>query len=221
MLAGKELLYLSDPFQVYIAHVQGSAKIRLPDGNLITVGYAGNNGHEYQSVNTALVKDGKIPSASISLSAMIKFFKDNPDLVAPYTRKNPRFVFFREEAGNPRGSLNVEVTRMRTIATDKAVYPRGCLAFLDTALPRNYGEQTVKRPFKGFLLDQDTGGAIRAPGRCDIYMGQGELAEKLAGYTYEEGKIYYLFLKPNINLAPSRPTDADITDQTKPLSLAF
>ena len=131
----------------------------------------------------------------MSLSAMIAYFKNHAAQVAKYTRMNPRFVFFRKEDGEPRGSLNEVVTPMRTIATDKSIFPRGCLAFICTTLPQVKGGQVVLRPYSGFALDQDTGGAIRAPGRCDLYMGQGDIAGELAGRTYQEGKLYYLFLK--------------------------
>jgi len=106
-----------------------------------------------------------------------------------------RFVFFRKEDGEPRGSLNEPVTSMRTIATDKSIFPRGSLVFISTVLPQVEGYRVVNKSYQGFVLDQDTGGAIRAPGRCDVYMGQGELAGRLAGRTYQEGKLYYLFLK--------------------------
>ena len=196
LLKGKELVWLKDPFEVYIAHVQGSAKIRLPNGQITTVGYAANNGHEYKGITKPLLRDGRISSSQMSLAAMITYFKNNPAQVAKYTRLNPRFVFFRKESGEPRGSLNEPVTTMRTIATDKSIFPRGCLAFISTSLPQARNRQVVLRPYTGFALDQDTGGAIRAPGRCDIYMGQGDTAGELAGRTYQEGKLYYLFLKP-------------------------
>ncbi len=196
MLRGKELVWLADPFEAYIAHVQGSAKIRLPDGRLITVGYSANNGHEYVSVGRELVKDGRLQSSELSLSSMIRYFKANPSLVDTYVQRNPRFVFFRLEEGAPRGSLNEPVTPMRTIATDKSIFPRGCLAFFETTLPRSVGGIVTNHVFSGFALDQDTGGAIRAPGRCDVYMGQGDTAGEVAGQTYQEGKLYYLFLKP-------------------------
>ena len=195
-LKGKELIWLGDPFEVYIAHVQGSAKIRMPDGKLATVGYAANNGHEYKSVAEALVADGKMPRDKMSLSAMIDYFRKNPGEVAPYTQRNPRFVFFRTEGGEPRGSINEPVTPMRTIATDKSIFPRACLAFISTKLPQATANEISIQPYDGFVLDQDTGGAIRAPGRCDVYMGQGDIAGKMAGQTYQEGKVYYLFLKP-------------------------
>lgn len=195
LLRGKELIWLSDPFEVYIAHVQGSAKIRLAHGEMTTAGYAANNGHEYKSIAKALVNDGRISGSQLSLSAMIAYFKNHAGQVAKYTRMNPRFVFFRKEEGEPRGSLNEVVTPMRTIATDKSIFPRSCLAFICTTLPQVKGGQVVLQPYSGFALDQDTGGAIRAPGRCDLYMGQGDIAGELAGRTYQEGKLYYLFLK--------------------------
>ncbi|MCP4609626.1 MAG: murein transglycosylase [Planctomycetes bacterium] len=195
MLAGTELLWLSDPFEVYIAHVQGSAKIRLPNSKLITVGYTANNGHDYKSISKELVNDGKLRTDQLSLTAMIAYFKSNPNLVDTYVWRNPRFVFFKIQDGEPRGSLNEQVIPLRTIATDKSIFPRGCLTFISTRLPREAGGTVSNQFYSGFALDQDTGGAIRAPGRCDVYMGIGDQAGKLAGQTYQEGKLYYLFLK--------------------------
>jgi membrane-bound lytic murein transglycosylase A len=222
MLKSLELVWLSDPFEVYVAQVQGSCKIRLPDGQLTTIGYAGNNGHEYQSISKELVNDGKISADQLSLSSMIEFFKQNPDLVASYTQRNPRFVFFRKDEGPPRGSLNEPVTTLKSIATDKTIYPRACLAYFSTVVPRLVGGSIYHDPYNGFALDQDTGGAIRAPGRCDIYLGQGDEAGKLAGQTYTEGRLYYLFLKPEMLTAtpsqqqPQQP-QATKADTDKPL----
>ena len=199
MLEGKELVWLSDPFEAYIAHVQGSAKLRLPDGELVGVGYAANNGHEYRSVAAEMLKDGRISTTQMSLSAMIDYFKRYRDQVDMYIRRNPRFVFFNKQDGPPLGSLNEPVTAFRSIATDKSIFPRASLAFLHTMLPQAVGGGTVNQLYSGFALDQDTGGAIRAPGRCDVYMGVGETAEKLAGQTYQEGRLYYLFVKSTAN----------------------
>jgi membrane-bound lytic murein transglycosylase A len=196
LLTGRELAWLSDPFEAYIAHVQGSAKLRMPDDQLVTVGYAANNGHDYHSVAEELIRDGRIARDEISLSAMIEYFRRHVNEVAIYTQRNPRFVFFRKEEGAPRGSLNEPVIPLRTIATDKLIYPRACLAFISTSLPKMIGDTIYRDTYEGFALDQDTGGAIRAAGRCDVYMGQGDVAGKLAGQTYQEGRLYYFFLKP-------------------------
>lgn len=205
MLKGQELVWLSDPFEVYIAHVQGSAKVRLPDGQIITVGYAATNGHEYASVAERLVSDGRIPSDRISLATMIDYFKANPHEVNMYVQVNPRFVFFQSGEGTPRGSLNEPVIPWRTIATDKSIFPRGCLAFLTTTLPQLQDGGISIGTYDGFALDQDTGGAIRAPGRCDIYMGEGDEAGQLAGQTYQEGRLYYVFVRPQPPAEESSP----------------
>jgi membrane-bound lytic murein transglycosylase A len=187
ILAGLELVWLGDPFEVYIVHVQGSAKIRMPDGQIEMVGYAAHNGWEYQSIRQKMIADGKLTEKNINMKAMIDYFKAHPDEVDLYVNKNPRFVFFKSEEGNPRGSLNESVTPFRTIATDKTIYPRAMFAFVAVDMDRTVG----------FVLDQDTGGAIRAAGRCDVYLGVGDDAGELAGKTYREGLLYYLFIKPD------------------------
>ena len=186
-LAGSELAWLSDPFEVYIVHVQGSAKIRMPGGKLEGIGYAAHNGWEYQSIMKMMIEEGKLSDRNMNMKALIDYFKAHPDEVNMYVNRNPRFVFFKPETGEPRGSLNEPVTPFRTIATDKAIYPRAMFSFIAVDLDRPVG----------FALDQDTGGAIRAAGRCDVYMGVGDQAGELAGKTYREGQLYYLFIKPN------------------------
>jgi membrane-bound lytic murein transglycosylase A len=113
------------------------------------------------------------------------------------------------------------VIALRTIATDKSIYPRASVAFLKSTLPRAVGTQTVTKPFQRFVMDQDTGGAIRAAGRCDVYMGQGDEAGDLAGKTYQEGRLYYFFLKPQqvpgpgLDKTPAEPLPGGINLQTK------
>ena len=197
MLAGNEIVWLDDPFKVYVAHVQGSTIIRMSDGRLVTYGYAANNGHEYKGIIKQLIKEGKIPADHVSLASLMDYFKANSSLVRQYTQLNPRFVFFKQSTDStPRGSINEPVIAYRSIATDKTIFPRAALTFFTTNLPRQMGTTTYTDPYSGFALDQDTGGAIRAAGRCDIYLGIGDEAGKLAGQTYQEGKLYYLFLKP-------------------------
>ena len=205
MLAGTELVYLMDPFEAYVAHVQGSARLRLSDGRMVTVGYAGNNGRDYVSVGKLLVTDGRIPAKQLNLQAMIDYFRANPQTLYEYIWRNPRYVFFAVDEGAPHGSLNEPVTPMRTIATDKSVFPRAALALVVTKLPQpSYGTVETS-PYSGFALDQDTGGAIRAAGRCDLYMGIGDQAGRMAGYTQQEGRLYYLFLKPAGQAPPALP----------------
>lgn len=199
MLAGKnlELFWLADPFEVFIVHVQGSARLRMPDGKEVTIGYTANNGYEYHSVGKEMIADGKIAKEGLSLQAMIDYFKAHPDEVQTYTWRNPRFVFFdKNDDACPHGCLNVPVTPMRSVAVDKSIFPRAGLVFVAASVPVRVGSGGVElAPHPGFALDQDAGNAIRAPGRCDIYMGVGDAAGALAGRTYQEGKLYYLFLR--------------------------
>ena len=195
LLAGREIAWLKDPFEAYVVTVQGSAKLRLADGSLYEIGYAGNNGHEYASIARRMIEDGAIERDELSLQSMLAYFHAHPEQVTHYCWQNPRYVFFQETTGGPYGSINVPVTPFRTLATDKAVFPRACLTFIQTPLPRRTPDGVHTAPYAGFLLDQDTGGAIRAAGRADIYMGVGAEAEALAGRTGAEGQLYYLFVK--------------------------
>ncbi len=195
MLAGGELVWLRDRFEAYIVHVQGSAAITLPDGSVFRVGYDGNNGRDYVSVARALVDDGKLAEDELSLEEVRAYFYAHPEDLDQYLHRNPRFVFFRQDdAGDwPVGSLGVKVTPLRTLATDKEVYPAGGVVLVVT---QTWDESGRMRRFEQIMLDQDTGGAIRTAGRADIYYGVGLDAEALAGNQYAEGRLYYLFLKP-------------------------
>jgi len=195
-LRGNELAYLADPFETYICTVQGSAQLRLPDGTLFKIGYAGNNGKEYTSVGNLLIAAGLLSRDQLSLTGLMNFFKQHPQRLSEYLPRNERYVFFQQTEAEPTGSLNVPVTPYRSLATDKRLFPRACLAFVDTRIPSPEEFDIVRqRPFRQFLLDQDTGGAIRAPGRADIYLGIGDRAGRIAGWTLSEGRLYYLFLK--------------------------
>lgn len=189
-LNGLELCWLSDPFEAYVCQVQGSALLRLRDGSELEIGYAGNNGREYRSVGQELIRQGKMRRDELSLQNMLRYFREHPEDLDPLLSTNERYVFFQENTGGPYGCLNERVVPMRSIATDKSIFPRGALCFVTAPLPGSTGGG-----YRGFALDQDAGGAIRAPGRCDVYMGAGDEAGQLAGRTWAEGKLYYLFLK--------------------------
>lgn len=188
MLKGDELVWLSDPYECYLIRVQGSGKIRLPDGKLMEVGYAGTNGHEYRGIGQDLVADGCISKDQLSFFSMREFFRQNPDRVAEYTARNPRYIFFKEVAGGPYGCIGARVTADVTIATDKDLFPPAGPVWVVTS--------TADKPsYVGLRVDQDRGGAIRAPGRCDLYMGEDQANERRAGGQYAEGRMYYLIAK--------------------------
>lgn len=197
-LDGRELVWLDDPFDAYIAHVQGSAIVELPDGSRMEVGYAGKNGHEYRSIGEALVAEGKIPKEGLSLAALREYFRRNPAEVDRVLPMNPSFVFFQKTEGGPYGSLGQPVTPMRSLATDKAIFPRGALCYVEVRLPAYDARgRLIQRPMRFFACDQDRGGAIRSAGRCDVYIGTGDEAVARAGHVLAVGRLYYLFLKPD------------------------
>lgn len=194
MLAGRglELVWLRDPIDAFLAHVNGSAFIELENGSMYRLGYSGKNGQPYTSLGGELVADGQLAKGEVNLPTIRRWASQHPELVDEYLGRNESYVFFTPIEGNPRGSLNVEVTAETTLATDKRLFPRGALVFVETSLPSTRG----MRRFSKLMLDQDTGGAIRTAGRADIYLGIGPEAERLAGATRAEGQMYYLFLKP-------------------------
>jgi membrane-bound lytic murein transglycosylase A len=198
VLHGDELVYLKSRFLAYVVTIQGSALLRMPDGTLNSVGFAGDNGYDYTSPRARMLQDGAITPEQYTLNGLQTYFQQHPQDMDKYLWDDQRDVFFTPRNGGPFGKLNVPVTPMATIATDKPpaghdIYPRAMPAFLDVQIPSPAGGFT---PFRGFMMDQDTGGGIRASGRCDIYMGIGDQAEQLAGRQLQEGSLYYIAIKP-------------------------
>ena len=197
-MAGKglDLCYLKDRFEAYIVTVQGSGRLRMADGSFYDIGYHGDNGHDYKSIGQSLVDAGLIKPEQLSLQGLIRFFREHPEKLDQALAVNPRYVFFTPRSSGPYGSLNVPVTPFRSIATDKQVYPRACPAFLMTQVPARGKDGSIRdHTYHGFAMDQDTGGAIRAAGRCDFFLGTGPEVGELAGRTFSEGKLYYIAVK--------------------------
>lgn len=195
ILSGKEFVWLADPFDVYLVHIQGSARLQMTDGQVMYIGYAGTNGHEYKSVAKQLVADGLLDENSVNLPAIESYFRQHPDQLSPRLAANPRYVFFQPYTPDtwPSGSLGFQVSPRITIATDKSIFPRGGVTMIHVPMT---GMDGKPREQLKLMMDQDTGGAIRAPGRSDIYYGVGQVARMQAGYQMAEGQLYYFFLKP-------------------------
>lgn len=191
LLQGGELVYLPSRLDAYTIEVNGSAKLNMTDGSVRYVGYDGNNGYEYTSIGRQLVRDGRLDPNTVSMPTIRRFFQDNPDELERYIHRNDRFIFFRDYDSTdwPAGSLGFRVEGGRSLATDKEVYPPGSVVLVRSTQPGRGG------PIDQLVLDQDTGGAIRAPGRADLYFGIGPVAEERAGVLAVEGTLYYLYLK--------------------------
>jgi len=196
-LKGLELVWLRDRLEAFLIQVQGSARLQLTDGSVMTVGHAGTTDYSYTSVGRELVKAGKFKLEELTLPLLLQYLKDNPADRDVYLPRNNRFVFFQPTGGAAAsGSLGVPVTAERSIATDKTQFPPGALALLQTQIP--YAKPTgqlEKRPVNRYVLDQDTGGAIKGAGRVDLFMGTGKLAGDRAGLINDTGRLYYLLLR--------------------------
>ena len=196
---GLEIAWLKDPWERFSLHVQGSGKIRLPDGRIIGVGFAGSNGRAYRSIGRHLIEKGYIKESEANLPRVREFVRNNPALAEEIYNVNERYIFFRTAAGTegPVGSIGVPLTPGRSIAADPAVFPRGCIAYLVSRRPVLNADGTVEgwKPIRRFVLNQDAGAAIKGPSRIDLFFGSGDLAGAAAGEMREEGKIYILMAK--------------------------
>ena len=198
---GYEIAYLKDPVDCYLLHVQGSGTLTLPDGKLLYLRFAGSNYLPYTSLREEMLKDGIISPANASMEAIRVYFSEHPEQLHPYLNRNQRYTFFRVRKGATVGSLGLELTAGRSIATDKQIFPCGALSYVITAVPSANSSGDVEKtiPWSRFVLNQDEGGAIKGPHRVDIFWGSGAHAELIASHMNYPGKLYYLIVKDNIN----------------------
>ena len=194
---GYEIAWVKDPIDLFFLHIQGSGLLRLQDGSQIKVGYAGANGRVYRSIGRLLIDDDKVPREEMSMQRLRRYLTDHPEERSEIMAYNESYVFFRFLQEGPLGSLEVPITPGRSIATDSRLFPKGALAFIFTQRPvlDPSGQLIGWTPFLRFVLNQDTGGAIRGPQRVDLYFGTGDPAAASAGYMNSPGKLYFVLLK--------------------------
>ena len=200
-LAGRnlEIAWVDDRINLFFLHTQGSGKIRLPDGNLLQIGYSSKNGRPFKSIGRFLLDSGKITPQEISYQAIKRHLREHTAELPEILGYNESFIFFREVKEGPVGSLGVILTSGRSIATDAAIFPKGALAFMRLRKPvlDRQGNIEAWVPFSRFVLNQDAGGMIKGPGRVDIFCGSGDDAETIAGSFKEQGELFFLVKKPH------------------------
>jgi membrane-bound lytic murein transglycosylase A len=127
-----------------------------------------------------------------------EYLSNNPAEIEEVFNYNPSYVFFKIEPDGPLGNINVKLTPGRSIALDHRIFPKAALCFIESEMPLVDGAGKIQDwlPFSRFAMNQDTGGAIRGPGRADIFWGNGPYAEIAAGHLKHPGKLYFLVLKP-------------------------
>jgi membrane-bound lytic murein transglycosylase A len=185
---GLEIVWLDDPVEVFFLQVQGSGRIKLPDGRVLRVGYGGKNGHPYRSVGREMIRRGSHRPDQVSAQEIKAWVRANPGAGAELLRHNPSFVFFRRLPDlppnkGPIGAMGRSITTMRSIAVDPSFVSLGAPVWL---------EKTGKSPLRRLMIAQDTGGAIKGAQRADIFFGTGVQAGLDAGTVKDGGRMAVL-----------------------------
>ena len=192
---GLELLYLDDPVELFFMQVQGSGRVRLPDGSWVRLGYAAKNGHSYTSIGKRLLERGEKPPQALTMQGLKSWLRADRARGRALMQENKSYVFFRElpqgEAGaGPVGAQGVPLTPGRSLAVDASYHSLGTPVFV--AAPN----LTVGgAPFRRLMIAQDVGSAIKGPQRGDIFFGTGDAAGAVAGTTKEAARFYILLPK--------------------------
>ncbi|WP_209015809.1 murein transglycosylase A [Roseibium sp. RKSG952] len=185
---GLEIAWVDDPVELFFLQIQGSGRVRLPDGSALRVGYGGANGHPYRSIGVELVRRGALGAHEVSAQRIRSWVRKNPEAGTELLFHNPSYVFFREvsrvapERG-PLGAMNRSVTTMRSIAADPAYTPLGSPVWV---------EKDGKDPIRRLMIAQDTGSAIKGAQRADIFFGTGDDAGQAAGRLKDPGRMVVL-----------------------------
>lgn len=190
-LAGQrlEIVFLKDPVDLFFMQIQGSGRVRLPDGRVLKLNYDGFNGHRYLPVGRLLIERGIVPRDEMSMDRIRAFMEADPEAGRALRRENPSYVFFKAldlppEAG-AMGAQGVPLTAGRSIAVDRHLHSYGSPVFVEADLPLSAPGSA--EPFRHLTIAQDTGSAIRGPARADLYLGAGREAGSRAGRIRHPG----------------------------------
>ena len=191
-LAGRnlEIAWAADPIEFFFLQIQGSGLLRLPDGSLMRIGYAGQNGREYVGIGSVMRERGLLGDGpgqyAGSMQGIVQYLRDYPEAGADLMRLNKSWIFFRElMTDGPLGALEVPVRRGSSVAADPAYVPLGAPVWLD--LDRDVAD--------GLWIAQDTGGAIKGANRFDTFWGNGPQAREIAGGMSGRGQALVLLPK--------------------------
>lgn len=185
---GLAIAYVDDPVELFFLQIQGSGRIRLPDGSAIRVGYRGSNGHNYRSIGQELVRQGVYEPHQVSAEVIKNWVRRNPTDGQELLYHNPSYVFFREVSQvpahlGPLGAMNRSITTMRTVAIDPSFVRLGSPVWI---------EKDGKSPLRRLMIAQDTGSAIKGAQRADVFFGTGDAAGRAAGTVRDPGRLVVL-----------------------------
>ncbi|WP_424439537.1 murein transglycosylase A [Planktotalea sp.] len=185
---GLEICYVDDPVELFFLQIQGSGRVRLPDGSYLRVGYAGSNRHNYRSIGQEMVRRDIYKPHQVSAEVIKNWVRRNPEEGAELLYHNPSYVFFREVSEvpadkGPLGAMNRSITTMRSVAVDPRYTPLGAPVWL---------EKDGKNPLRRLMIAQDTGSAIKGAQRADVFFGTGDQAGRDAGRLRDPGRMIVL-----------------------------
>jgi len=180
---GLEIAWARDPIEFFFLQIQGSGRLRLPDGSIMRIGYDGQNGHDYTGIGRLLLDRGELAPGGASMQSIVGWLRANPERAPAVMNENRSYVFFRELTGpGPVGAMGLAVTPGASVAVDPAYIPLGAPVLL-----------TLDRPeAKGIWIAQDTGGAIKGANRVDTFWGAGAEAARIAGGMSARGPAWLL-----------------------------
>lgn len=192
---GLEIVWLSDWADAFFMHVQGSGRVRLPDGGTIRLTFDAKSGLPYSGIGGLLVDRGLISPDAMSMQAIRNWMSANPKDARALMWENKSFIFFREvQLEKPDlgalGAQHVQLTPRRSLAVDRSLWMFGMPVWLDTRVPA--GDEGGMKPFRQLLISQDTGSAITGLARGDVYWGFGEAAAQVAGPMKSAGAMTVL-----------------------------
>lgn len=186
---GLEIAYAADPIDMFFLEIQGSGRLRLPDGSVMRIGYDNQNGREYVGIGRLLRDRGILPPGGADMDSIKRWMRAQPDGGMSLMRENLSKIFFKELTGpGPLGALGLPVTARGTVATDPMFVPLGAPVWLDM----------VTNDADGLWVAQDTGGAIKGANRFDTFWGAGEEARRIAGGMSSKGEA--LLLLPRVSV---------------------
>ena len=194
---GLELVWVDDAVDSFFLHIQGSGRVELAGGEVMRVGYAGQNGHPYYAIGRELViRDGVDPK-DVSMQSIRAWLADHPEQADEVMQLNPSYVFFREVRGDgPLGSQGVPLEPGRSLAVDRGYHPMGAPVWLDATAPdADDAEAQEGMSLQRLMVAQDTGGAIRGPVRGDVFWGGGERGAEIAGRMKNRGRMWVMLPK--------------------------
>ena len=191
---GLEIAWLKSPVDRFFMQIQGSGRLRLDDGRVARVAFAGKTGHPFTPVGRLLVERGILPKEGVSMQSIRAWMARHPEEARRLMWENKSYVFFRivelpDNRLGAYGAQGVQLTPMTSLAVDHRYWPYGAPVWLETRIPAPRGGE---RPFRRLMVAQDTGTAIRGVVRGDIYFGFGDAAGALAGRMKAPGYMAVL-----------------------------